>query len=115
MSKKLTTLLIAILMAILAVVLGACGSTQNADLGESFFDSGTTALVPVDGEDTYYTQDQAENFEDVSGGNTEYVIDPEECLADNFALAMVYGMDGPEGKGYTTPEIIEGIIAYLSK
>lgn len=27
---------------------------------------------------------------------------------------MNYGMEGPEGKGYPNPEIIEGILNYLS-
>lgn len=35
-------------------------------------------------------------------------------MADNFALTMNYGMEGPEGKGYPNPEIIEGILNYLS-
>ena len=38
-----------------------------------------------------------------------------EAMADNFSFAVVYGMDGPEHKGYNTPEIIEGIIGILSK
>lgn len=82
--------------------------------GDSFFETGTTALIPVDGTDTYYTPAQAENFDEIFGKNTDYVIDPEECMADNFALTMNYGMEGPEGKGYPNPEIIEGILNYLS-
>ena len=39
------------------------------------------------------------------------VTDPEECMADNFAYAMLYGMKGKDGKGYPNPEIIQGIIA----
>ena len=81
--------------------------------GDTFFDSGTTALIPTDGSDQYYTPDQADNFNEVFGTNTDYVIDPEECMAENFAFAMLYGMEGPEGKGYPNPEIIEGIISYL--
>ncbi len=81
--------------------------------GDNFFDCATTALVPVDGTDTFYTPDQAANFDEVFGKNTEYVTDPEECMADNFALAMAYGMAGPDGSGYESPEIIEGIIAIL--
>ena len=82
--------------------------------GDSFFETGTTALIPVDGTDTYYTPAQAENFDEIFGKNTDYVIDPEECMADHFALTMNYGMEGPEGKGYPNPEIIEGILNYLS-
>ena len=81
--------------------------------GDSFFDCSTTALVPVDGSDVYYTPEQAENFDEVFGTNTDYVIDPEECMADNFGYALAYGMNGPNGNGYPNPEIIEGIIEML--
>ena len=83
--------------------------------GDSFFDCSATALVPVDGTDTYYTSDQATNFNEVFGSNTEYATDPEECMAENFALLMTYGTTGPNGSGYQSPEIIEGIIACLSR
>lgn len=77
--------------------------------GDNFFDLSTTALVPVDGSDKYYIPEDAENFDDVFGKNTDYVIDPEECLADNFGFLIAYGMDGPEGKGYPDPDIISSI------
>ena len=83
--------------------------------GESFFDYFTTALIPVDGTDIYYTPEQAENFDEVFGKNTDYVIDPEECMADNFSFALQYGKDGPEGEGYPTPEIIDGIISLIKE
>ena len=82
--------------------------------GESFFDYGTTALIPIDGRDVYYTLEDASDFYDVFGKNTGYVIDPEECMADNFSYALIYGLDGIEGKGYETPEIIEGILDYMT-
>ncbi|MBQ1492348.1 MAG: hypothetical protein IIZ39_10350 [Blautia sp.] len=50
---------------------------------------------------------------EVFGRNTGYVIDPKKCLADNFAMAMFFGMEGPEGEGYPSPEIIDGILSYL--
>jgi hypothetical protein len=83
--------------------------------GDSFFDCSTTALVPVDGRDTYYTPEDAENFDKVFGKNTDYVIDPEECMADNFGYLIAYGMKGPEGKGYPNPEIISSIEEILKK
>lgn len=80
--------------------------------GDSFMSCMGTALVPVDGSDTYYLPEDAENFWDIFGGNTAYVIDPEECLADNFGYALTYGMNDWD---YITPEIIKSILDYLSK
>lgn len=77
--------------------------------GDSFFDTGTTALVPIDGTDKYYTPEDAENFDEVFGKNTGYVIDPEECMADNFSYLFAFGTEGPDGKGYPNPEIITSI------
>ena len=56
---------------------------------------------------------RASNFDEVFGTNTGYVIDPEECLADNFSYAVIYGEKGAEGNGYPNPEIIEAISKYL--
>ena len=81
--------------------------------GDSFFDTGSAVLVPVDGSDQYYYSEDASNFKEVMGENTEYTIDPEECMADNFSFLIAYDKDGPEGKGYKTPEIIDGIRDYL--
>ena len=83
--------------------------------GDKFFDVSTTALVPIDGSDTYYKKDEVSNFDEVFGKNTGYVIDPEECMADNFALAVMNGREGADGKGYANPEIIEGVFKVLSK
>ena len=81
--------------------------------GDSFFDCMTTGLVPVDGSDMYYVPDDASNFYEVFGENTGYVIDPEECMADNFSYAVIYGPEGPGGNGYPTQDIIDGIVDYL--
>lgn len=77
--------------------------------GDRFFDSAMTALVSIDGTDKYYTPEDAENFDEIFGKNTGYVIDPEECMADNFGYLIAYGPDGPDGKGYPNPEIITSI------
>ena len=77
---------------------------------EQFFRFATTALVPIDGSDVYYPKDQVSNFDEIFGTNTGYVIDPEECMADNFSYAVIYGLNGPAGEGYPNPKIIEGII-----
>ena len=67
--------------------------------------------MPVDGTDKYYTPEDAENFDEIFGKNTEYVVDPEEVLADNFAYALIMG---PEGYDYATPQLIRDILNYLS-
>ena len=72
----------------------------------------TVALVPIDGSDVYYSREQASNFDDVFGTNTRYVTDPEECMADNFAYAMLYGI---KGRDYPNPEIIQGVIDELKR
>ncbi len=72
-------------------------------------------LVPTDGTDTSFTREQASNFDDVFGTNTDYVIDPEECMADNFAYAMLYGINGKDGQGYPDPEIIQGVIDIVTR
>lgn len=78
--------------------------------GDSFFDDMVTGLVPVDDLSALYTSEDAANFWDVFGRNTDYVIDPEETLADNFSFAIV---DGPDAE-YPTPEIIHAIDALLT-
>lgn len=78
--------------------------------GDSFFDDMVAGLVPLDDLGTMYTSDDAANFWEVFGENTDYVTDPEEALANNFSYTIVYGVHGRE---YKTPEIIEAIDAYL--
>lgn len=78
--------------------------------GDSFFDDKVTGLIPIDDLSTMYTSEDASNFWDIFGRNTDYVIDPEEGLADNFSFTIIYGLDG---RDYDTPELIESIDAYL--
>ena len=84
---------------------------QFENRGEYFVDYMKPCLVPVDDFNTVYTAEDAANFWDVFGRNTDYVIDPEETLADNFALLFT---KGPKAK-YETPEIIADMDAYLRK
>lgn len=81
--------------------------------GDSFFSEMYSAVVPVDGSGSY-RMDEVPDFWEVVGKNTDYVEDPEECMATNFSYALTFGMDGPEGDGYASPEIIEAILDYLS-
>lgn len=73
-----------------------------------------TVLVSVDGKEIYST-DEAEDFWDVFGRNTAYVIDPEECLAENFSFALTYGAEKNEtGAPYKTPELVRGILELVT-
>ncbi len=78
--------------------------------GDNFLALSTVRLVPIDDLTVAYSKERAENFWDIFGKNTNYVIDPEEALADNFSLAVMKGMDGVT---YKTPEIIQAICDYL--
>jgi hypothetical protein len=79
-----------------------------AEVGDeaSFFKFNQAVLVPIDALDTYYPVEEVPDFWDIVGNNTDYVIAPEECLADNFGFTVVYGLDGKE---YQTPELITSI------
>ena len=86
-----------------------------AESGEdvNFFKYLKPFLVPIDDMSRTYTIEDASDFWDVVGRNTDYVIAPEECLADNFAFAVVRGMH--PAKPYETSELIRNIIALLKR
>ena len=77
--------------------------------GDSFFNTMKTGLVPIDTLDTMYSSEDAKNFWDVFGRNTDYVIDPEETLADNFGFLLSYGVQ----MGYASPDLIKAMDNYL--
>lgn len=79
--------------------------------GDNVFSVMETKLVPVDTLSEMYDSRDVPDFNDVFGMNTDYVIDPEETMADNFAFTLVYW---PE-RSYLTPDIMEKIDAYLKK
>lgn len=80
--------------------------------GDNMFNLMMTSLVPIDDLSVMYPSERAENFWEIFGRNTDYVIDPEEALADNFSYAIMYG---ETGKDYKSPEIIRRICEYLRK
>lgn len=86
----------------------------SAEAGDnaSFFYFVESVLVPLDERDTYYSTNEATDFWDVVGKNTDYVFAPDECLADNFSDAVIYGLDG---KDYKTPQLISDIIDLLQR
>ena len=69
-------------------------------------------FVPIDDLATLHSLNDISDFWDVVGKNTDYILDPEEIMAKNFADAMVYGMDG---RSYPNPEIIQAVLDYLRK
>lgn len=99
---------------VLIVLYSKTWAEASAEEGKdaSFFKFNQSVLVPVDALDTYYPVSKVPDFWDVVGRNTDYVFAPEECLADNFAFAVVYGIDGRE---YKTPQLIADIIALLKE
>ena len=66
-------------------------------------------LVPLDDLNSPFDIDEVSDFWDKMGRNTSYVAAPEECLADNFSYAIVYGLDGD----YESPQLIEAILEAL--
>ena len=64
--------------------------------GGSFFNYLTIGLMPLkdgkaeqqDGKTVIYGIKDAENFFDLVGRNTDYIINPEEILAENFAFLL---------------------------
>jgi len=78
----------------------------------SFFRNFRQVLVPLDALDTNYDINDVPDFWDKVGRNTDYVFAPEECMADNFADAIVHGLTGKE---YKTPQLIQNIISTLQQ
>ena len=79
-------------------------------VGDTFFAGMYSGVVPLDGSGVYRV-DEVDDFWDVVGRNTDYVEDPEELMATNFAYAILY-LD--EGYGaFASPEILEGIVEHL--
>lgn len=83
-----------------------------AEVGDKarFFDYHETVLIPIDTPDTWYSTDDASDFWDVMGKNTDYIDGAEECMADNFSFAVVPNPD----KTYKSPWLIEKIIDLLT-
>ena len=80
--------------------------------GDTFFAGMYSGVVPLDGS-AVYRAEEVEDFWDVVGRNTDYVEDPEEAMATNFAFAMLNLDTGYAG--FKSPEILEGIVEFLKK
>ena len=75
----------------------------------TFFHFNQSVLVPIKKPNTYYPISEASDFWDIVGQNTPYVLAPEECLADNFAIAVLVGVEAK----CKTPELINDIVTFL--
>ena len=77
----------------------------------TFFNNIETVLVPLDDlTKAYPVNDMAEFWEKV-GRNTAYVVAPEECLADNFSLAVI--AYGEKNAKFHSPELTESLVSLL--
>jgi hypothetical protein len=65
------------------------------------------SIALVDGQPVIYTFDQVSNFIEQVGANTQYIIHPEEILADNFTELLIGGHELPD------PWLVEEMKAYL--
>lgn len=103
------------------------GTTQNCTMmiyadrpynGGSFFQYLKIGLIPLNehfiplqenGETIIYPLELAEDFYSRMGKNTDYILNPEEVLADNFSYLIT------EKAGLPNPEVIERIREVLKK
>lgn len=76
---------------------------------QAFMDSGYAAVVPYSDPGRAYPYNEVEDFFDVVGYNTDYVIAAEECMADNFSYAVVPLAE----MEYYSPEILQAVLDVL--
>lgn len=94
--------------------------TKKEYEGGPFFSYVDICLIPLDdslrpmvkdGKTVMYRLDECSDFYEKVGTNTRYVINPEECLADNFCHLFM-GFDKAKAKGNAT---YEGVIKVLKE
>ena len=92
---------------------GTVVSVFNEDYkeGEYAFKYIVPYVVFYDEPNKIYPISEILDFYEVFGKNTEYIIAAEECLADNFSFAVVYG----ENQDYESPEIIKYILNVMKE
>ena len=76
-------------------------------VGDSFMDLMEVGLVPLDDPSLMYGAEDVADFWEVFGRNTDYVVGPEEVLADNFGYALIIGLQEDR---YEDPRIIREIL-----
>lgn len=75
---------------------------QYINIGLVPIDKDTCKVIEKDGKAVIHSIDEATDFYDKMGRNTQYIIDPEEVLADNFSLLLT-GMT----ENLPSPEVIQ--------
>ena len=56
----------------------------------------------------YYLLKESKDYRELFGWDTDYVIDPEECMADNFSYALIYSPDG--SRHFPDPGLLRDIL-----
>ena len=79
---------------LLCVYPGTYAEAAAANPEAHFFDDMHIVLVPIDDPDTMIPIEEATDFYDVMGHNTDYLLAAEECAADNFSYLISYGFFG---------------------
>lgn len=77
-----------------AVYTSSYAEAVAIDSGANFFSYTQGVLVPLDEPNTMIPIDQATDFYDIMGHNSDYLLAAEEYLADNFSYLIAYGLDG---------------------
>ncbi len=90
----------------------------------NFFEHLGIRLIPINDEGVVEEGTVCYKIPEIDGGvdffhakvgkNTKYVIAPEECMADNFSYAVMYGQEGIDANKFESPEIIKSILTILN-
>ena len=108
-----------------AVYTSSYAEAVAIDSGANFFYYTQGVLVPLDEPNTMIPIDQATDFYDIMGHNSDYLLAAEEYLADNFSYLIAYGLDGrydfdwDQGRivvtPYPTPQLIRSMHNMLTQ
>ncbi|MBO4475161.1 MAG: hypothetical protein J5737_00350 [Bacteroidales bacterium] len=111
--------------ALISVYPGPYAETAATHPDAHFFDFMRSVLVPLDEPDTMIPVEEATDFYDVIGHNTDYILAPEESLAENFCYLISFGFFGRYDHGivdrkihfipYETPGLIRNMHSTLLK
>ena len=91
--------------ALLCVYPGTFADAVAVNPKAHFFDDMRIVLVPLDEPDTMIPIEEASDFYDVIGRNTDYICFAEETLADNFMNLIAFGFFGRYDHGIVTRKI----------